>query len=75
MTGNLYDHRRLAALREEKGFSQQYLADKLGVNKVTFSRVENGHNVSYELLLRLCQLLDVDSSEILYSSRDVEIAA
>jgi hypothetical protein len=37
--------------------------------------MENGRNASYELIMRACQALDLDSSKILYSSRRVSLAA
>jgi transcriptional regulator with XRE-family HTH domain len=33
----------LAALRRERGLSQQEIAELIGVDRVTISRVENGH--------------------------------
>lgn len=74
MKGNLYNHDLLATLREAR-FTQEVFAEKLGVNVVTLSRLENGHNASYELIMKACQLLDVDSSKIFYSSRQVSFAA
>jgi transcriptional regulator with XRE-family HTH domain len=70
MKGNLYDHRFLAKVREGK-YTQEQFAEKLDVTVVTLSRLENGHNASYELILKACQLLDIDSSKVFYSSRQV----
>lgn len=68
MKGNLYDHKRLATVRESK-HTQEAFAEMLDVSVVTLSRIENGHSASYELILKACQLLDIDSSKIFYSSR------
>lgn len=35
---------KLRAKRVEKGFTQEQLADKLGINLATFSKKENGIN-------------------------------
>lgn len=68
MKGNLYDFKKLASIREAR-YTQEKFAEMLDVSVVTLSRVENGHNASYELILKCCQLLDIDSNKIFYSSR------
>lgn len=73
MNGTLYDFKRLAGLRQAQ-FTQDKFAEQLNINIVTLSRLENGHNASHELILRACQLLDVDSNEIFYSSRNIIVA-
>ncbi len=70
MNGNLYDFKRLASTRELK-YTQEEFAKLLGINKITLSRIENGHNASYETILKACQLLDIDSSKIVYSSKQL----
>lgn len=70
MKGDLYDYKKLATVREAK-YTQEKFAEMLGVTVVTLSRLENGHNASYELILKACQLLDIDSSKIFYSSRQL----
>ncbi len=44
--------RRLAAARELKNFSQQYIADQLGVEKATISAWEGGRNMPNPFALR-----------------------
>ncbi len=70
MQGNLYNFRQLASVREKK-YTQEEFAKILEITVVTLSRMENGHNASYELILKACQKLDIDSGEILYSSRHI----
>lgn len=70
MKGNLYDFRKLAILREAK-FTQEEFAKKLEITVITLSRIENGHNASYEILMKICKELGVDSSKIFYSSRQL----
>ena len=72
MKGNLYDHEKLAKLRSER-YTQEQFADMLGINKVSLSRIENGNNGSYEIIMRICQKLDVDSRDIFYSSKNVSL--
>ena len=73
MKGNLYNHSLLAQVRDAK-FTQEKFAEKLGITITTLSRMENGHSASYELIMRACQELDLDSSKIFYSSRQVSLA-
>lgn len=57
-----------AALREQreaKNLSQQYIADKLGVSKMTVSRWESGQRtMSAKHFLRYCQVVDVNADYI-----------
>jgi transcriptional regulator with XRE-family HTH domain len=73
MKGNLYDHKFLAKSRDAK-YTQEDFAEMLDVSIVTLSRMENGHSASYELILKACQLLDLDSSKVFYSSRQLASA-
>lgn len=73
MKGNFYDHRLLARVREAK-YTQDKFAEVLGITTVTLSRMENGHSASYELILKSCQALDLDSNKIFYSSRQISLA-
>jgi transcriptional regulator with XRE-family HTH domain len=74
MDGKFYNHRLLASVREAR-YTQEQFAERLKISPVTLSRMENGRNASYELIMRACQALDLDSSKILYSSRRVSLAA
>jgi transcriptional regulator with XRE-family HTH domain len=74
MNGKFYNHDLLARVREAK-YTQEQFAEVLNISPITLSRLENGRNASYELILRACQALDLDSSKIFYSSRKVSLAA
>lgn len=73
MKGNLYNYKLLATVREAK-YTQEKFAELLEVTIVTLSRLENGHNASYELIMKACQLLDIDSSKVFYSTRQLSFA-
>ncbi len=70
MDGTQYDFRKLAAVRSAS-YTQVEFAKLVRVHVVTLNRVENGHNASFELITKICQLLDIDSSRILYSSKQI----
>lgn len=56
----------LKNIRNEKGFSQQELADKSGVSRVTISRLETGEleETNAGTLLKLAKVLNVSISDL-----------
>ena len=57
---------RLKRLREKRGWTQQVLAEKVGVSRVTVARIEIGNRKpSLELLYRLAKVLKVKVGELL----------
>ena len=57
-----------AQIRKEKGFSQQSLADKIGVTQTTVAMWETGNSVpSMKNLLKLSTTLNVGFSELVNS--------
>lgn len=51
--------------RIEKGYSQQYVADKMGVAKSTVHYWEKGKRQMYaHQFMELCDVLSLDASEI-----------
>lgn len=57
----------LKAARIEKGFSQQQLADLVGVSRNTISSIETGQfNPTAKLVLILCIALDKKFEDLFY---------
>ncbi len=57
----------LKAARSEKGFSQQQLAEMVGVSRNTISSIETGQfNPTAKLALILCIALDKNFEELFY---------
>ena len=57
----------LKAARSEKGFSQQQLAEMVGVSRNTISSIETGQfNPTAKLALILCIALDKKFEELFY---------
>ena len=55
----------IATTREEKHVSQQLLADQLGTDQPTISRIESGHRgVSVEEFLKIGEALAVSDEEL-----------
>lgn len=58
--------KRIRAFREEKGFSQEELAEKLHVSRSTYQRIENGETNSWiNHIENICTSLDVNLDDIL----------
>ena len=54
-----------AKYRQEKGYSQQYVADKMGVGKSTVHNWEKGKRQLYaHQFMDLCDVLGLDASVI-----------
>ncbi len=59
---------RLQRLRKNRGWTQQILAEKVGVSRVTVARIEIGNRKpSLELLERLAKALKVKAGDLLKS--------
>lgn len=57
---------RIRKFREDRGFSQLQLADKIGVTNSRISNWEQGQNrPDADILAELCRVLEVSPSELL----------
>jgi len=57
--------KRIAALREEKDFSQAYLASLINKDFQSLSRIENGRvNVSGYILKQIAEALETDMNNL-----------
>ena len=57
------DNLKLA--RKAKGYTQKQVADKLSMAQQQYSRYENGvYEINYDLMLRLCEILDVTPNDL-----------
>lgn len=54
--------RKLKKIRDERGFSQRKLAEKLGVSDSYLSKVEKGQPISLTLLERIAEIFNVHIS-------------
>lgn len=51
--------------RKEKGFTQEEIAEKLGISKRWFQKIEKGERLpSPTLLLKMIDLLEIDARSI-----------
>lgn len=56
----------LRKCREQKGLSQENIADCLGLNPSSVSKIEMGKtNAKYETICRFCEAMDVTLADVL----------
>ena len=63
------DH-RIKELIKEKGYTQQELADKLGISRVGLTQLVNG-KPSYPTLEKIAEALDVEMWELFKSKSEI----
>ena len=56
---------RLKAIRERKALSQEELAKKAGINRVTLARIETGAEPYPATVRKLAEALGVDPAELM----------
>lgn len=60
---------KLRKLRNQKGFSQEYLADRLNISQKTYSNMENDRTpITVEILKQLSSELEVDMIDLITDS-------
>jgi addiction module HigA family antidote len=66
--------RKIAKLREQAGLSQQELADKLGVDRVTISQIECGERkITAAEIAKLARIFNTTSDILLDLQQDIEV--
>ena len=65
---------KIKAIRERLGFSQEALAEELGINRVAISQMENGERkISAEEIAKLSEVFHIPTDILLDLSKDVEV--
>ena len=56
---------RIKALRTAKNYTQEQVADRLGISRQKYARVENGTNsITLDILAKIAEILDVTVGDI-----------
>ncbi len=64
---------KLAQIRNEKGFSQEHIAKKIGISRASVSNIEKGkHQIQLSTLYELSFLLETEIHMILPTYREVK---
>ncbi len=62
-------HHRIKKLRQEKGWTQKELAEKLNIHQMQVSTYERGvHDPSIELLVKISELFDVSLDYFIFDT-------
>lgn len=61
-----YNPKKFVDCRENKNWTQDFVAGQLNVARETIIRIESGKNASYEILCEYAQLFDLDITYFLY---------
>ena len=62
---------KIKAIRDLKGFKQDYVAEKLGISSGHYSNLENGHKTcTLYILIRLCQILDTTCLSSIHEGKE-----
>ncbi len=56
---------KIRMLRLSKGYSQEYIASRIGIETVNYGRIERGQaKLTVERLLKICEILEVSPSDL-----------
>lgn len=56
---------RIKALRNAKNFTQEQIADRIGISRQKYARIESGaNNITLEVLSQIAKILDVSVGDI-----------
>lgn len=57
----------IKSIRELKNYTQEYIADRLGITQAGYSKIENGKTaISYKKLEKIARILEVSLQDIVY---------
>ena len=56
---------KIRSIRTSRGYSQEFLAEQLGITQGTYSRIESGGKISVERLISIAKVLKVTPNDIL----------
>lgn len=64
---------KIRSIRIDKGYSQEYMADKLNISQAKYSRLENGTTeFTINMLGKLIPLLEIHPKEIIILSDEIK---
>jgi len=64
---------KIRDLRESRNFTQEDVAQKLGMSRQRYARIEKGINdISYDFILKAALVLGVEAEDITSAARNIE---
>ena len=62
---------KIRNIRLSRGYTQEYMAEKLGIDTVNYGRIERGKSkLTLERFLKICEILQVSPTELLNNEKD-----
>jgi len=59
------EHSKLRNVRTQKGYTQEYMADCLGISQKQYSRLENGESgITLDYLEKICNKLEINPQDL-----------
>lgn len=63
---------KIRRLRNQRGFSQEYLADILNISQASLSNLESGKTLpDFNLIRSLCDIFEIEVNELFESKGDI----
>jgi|TARA_B110000902_G_C13972701_1_gene461779 transcriptional regulator with XRE-family HTH domain len=56
---------KIRKIRDLKGFSQEYMAEKLNISQAAYSKLEKNQNMNFNKLEEVAKILELDSMDVL----------
>ncbi len=57
---------KIRNLRLAKGYTQEYMAEKIGIDTVNYGRIERGQTkITMDRFFKICEILEISPSELL----------
>ena len=58
-------HSKLRNARTQKGYTQEYMAEGLGISQKQYSRIENGESgITFDYLEKICEKLEINPQDL-----------
>lgn len=68
-------HEKIRAIRQAKGFTQEYVADRLGIEAVNYGRIERGQaKLTIDRFVEISQILESSPLDFFASDKTSEPA-
>ncbi len=62
---------KIRNIRLSHGYTQEYMAEKLGIDTVNYGRIERGKSkLSLERFIRICEILEVSPTDLLNNEKN-----
>ncbi len=69
---NMEIHEKIRTIRQSKGFTQDYVAEKIGIDTVNYGRIERGQaKLTIERFLKISEIFEVKPALFFSENKEV----